>query len=380
MLPNLAPEFGEFRSHIAKWASDRLAPVAAELDRTDVFARDLFKELGSLGYFGIMYPEEYGGSGIEDRNVHYTIMIEELCKVSMAFGGTVGMHAATATHGIFKWGSEELKRRYLVPALRGEMIGAFALTEPNAGSDAAAVRTTARKVDGGYLLNGTKMFTSNSNIADFITVAATSDRSKGIKGIGLYLVDITSPGLSVGKPIEKFVIHSGDTAETIYEDVFVPDDYRLGDEQGFLNAYHSLTVDRIFTAAMALGNAWAAYEAALEYAKSREQFGRPIGKFQAIQFRLVEMLATLEQARLYVYETAKLADQGHTITREAAIAKAVAAESGNEVCRKALSIFGGYGLTKDFPAERYLRDSFFPMVGGGTGDIMRVIAARELGL
>ncbi len=380
MLPELAPAHEEFRSHVARWVDERLAPAADEIDRKGEFPIDLFRELGSLGYLGIMYPEEYGGTAVAEKNVYFTIMIEELSRASMAFAGTVGMHSSTATHGIFAWGSDALKQRYLVPSIRGEMIGAFALTEANAGSDAAAITTRARAVDGGYVISGTKMFTSNSPFADFIIVAATTDPAKGARGIGLYLVDVASPGFSIGRTIEKFLIHSSDTAETVYDDVFVPEECRLGDEQGFLNAYESLTVDRIFTAALALGNARAAYEAALRYAGQREQFGRPIGTFQAVQFKLVDMLALLEQARLYVYEAAKLADHGRSITREAAQAKMIAAENGTQICQKALQVFGGYGLTKDFPVERYLRDSFFPGVGGGTSDIMRVVAAKALGL
>lgn len=380
MLPELTPEQEEFRSHIARWVTERLAPVADEIDRKDEFDRGLFKEFGELGYFGIMYPPEYGGAGVESKGVLFTIMIEELARASMAFAGTVGMHSSTATYGIFEWGSEALKQQYLVPSIRGDMIGGFAITETNAGSDAAAIRTRARKTDGGYVLTGTKMFTSNSTFADFLIVAATSDPEKGLRGIGLYVVDVNSPGFSVGRKIEKFLIHSGDTAETIYDEVFVPEECRLGDEQGFLNAYRSLTVDRIFTAALALGNARAAYEVALKYANDRHQFDKPIGKFQAVQSKLVDMLASLEQARLYVYAVAKMADEGKPITREAAMAKMLAADSGNVICQKALNIFGGYGLTKDFPVERYLRDSFFPIIGGGTSDIMRVIAAREMGL
>tara|TARA_R110000772_G_scaffold56211_3_gene127998 strand:+ start:1997 stop:3139 length:1143 start_codon:yes stop_codon:yes gene_type:complete len=380
MIPTLAPEHEEFRAHIERWVEQRLQPIASELDQSGVFPHELFKELGSLGYFGIMYPEAYGGLGGASPNVHYTILIEELSRASMAFAGVVCMHAAAATHGIGAWGSEALREKYLAPAIRGEKIGAFAITEPNSGSDAASIRTRARKVDGGYVITGTKMFTSSAPIADFITVAATSDPEKGVQGIGLFLVDTKMPGFSVGRTIEKFVIHSADTAETIYEDVFVPDDHRLGDESGFLNAYRALTIDRIYTGAMALGNARAAYDAALDYAKTRVQFGKPIGKFQAVQFKLVDMLATLEQARLYVYHAAELADRGEPITKEAAIAKQIAADGGNQICQKALNIFGGYGLTLDFPVERYLRDSFFPMIGGGTSDIMRTIAAKQIGL
>jgi len=296
----------------------------------------------------------------------------------MGFASMVCMHASTATHTIAIWGNEILRQRYLVPALRGEKIGAFSITESNAGSDAAAIRTRAVRCEGGWRLTGVKMFASNGTIADFITVAATIDPGQGIKGIKLFLIDAASVGFKVGRRLEKFNIHAADTAELVFDDVLVPDDCVLAGEG--MNAYRALTVDRIFTAALAIGNGRAAYEAALRYAKERVQFGQVIGKFQAIQFRLVEMLAKLDQAQIYTYHAAMLADRGAPITTEAALAKIIAAEGCNEVCQKALSIFGGYGLMREFPAQRFLRDSFFPMVGGGTGDIMRLIVSRQLGL
>jgi alkylation response protein AidB-like acyl-CoA dehydrogenase len=371
----------EFRDHLRRWVDERLKPRAEELDRTGDFARDLFEELGSLGYFGIMYPEQYGGMGLEAPYVYYTILCEELAAASMGFAATVCMHASTATHTVYKWGGEELKQRYLVPAVRGKKIGAFAITEPDAGSDAAAIRTRAIKVDGGYRLSGTKMFTSNAIVADFITVAATTDPGQGARAINLFLLDTQSPGFQPGRRLEKFTTHCSDTAELVIDDVYVPDECHLsvGNEQG-MKAYESLTVDRIFTAALALGTGRAAYEAALQYAKERKQFGMPIGKFQAVQFKLVDMLAQLEQAQLYTYQVARMADQGRNITRHAALAKIVAADGCNEVCHKALNIFGGYGLMMEYPAQRYLRDSYFPMIGGGTSDIMRLIVSRQLSL
>ncbi len=369
-----------FRDGLARWVDERLCPRAAELDASGEFARDLFEELGSLGYFGIMYPEEYGGSGITEPYLHYTILCEELARGSMGFAATVCMHASTATHTIFKWGTDELRRRYLVPAIQGKMIGAFAITEPNAGSDAGAIRTKATKVEGGYRLNGSKIFTSNAVIADFITVAATSEVGSGAKGISLYLVDKNTPGFKVSRRLEKFTTHCSDTAELSFDDVFVPEQCLLKSGGSGMKAYESLTVDRIFTAALALGGGRAAYDAALVYAKERQQFGQPIGKFQAVQFKLVDMLATLEQARLFTYHVAKCADRGLPITKDAALAKIIAADGCNDVCLKALNIFGGYGLMMEFPVQRYLRDSFFPMMGGGTSDIMRLIVGRQLGL
>jgi alkylation response protein AidB-like acyl-CoA dehydrogenase len=370
----LNEEHEQFRDQLARWVDDRLAPRAEELDRTGDFARDLFSELGQLGYYGIMYPEAYGGIG-------YTILCEELARASMGFAATVCMHGSTATHTIYKWGSEALRQRYLVPAIRGDMIGAFAITEPNAGSDAASITTRARQVDGGYRLTGTKVFTSNGIIADFITVAATIDPALGARGISLFLLDTKTPGFKTGRRLEKFTTHCSDTAELIIDDVFVPDECHLrGGEAKGMKAYESLTIDRIFTAALALGTGQAAYDAALRYGQERRQFGQQIAKFQAVQFKLVDMLATLEQARLYTYHAAALADRGHPITREAAIAKIVAADGCNEVCQKALNIFGGYGLMMEYPVQRFLRDSYFPMIGGGTSDIMRLIASRQLGL
>lgn len=370
----------QFRDQLARWVAERLAPRAEELDRTGAFARDLFRELGELGYYGIMYPEAYGGVGYEQPYLYYTILCEELARASMGFAATVCMHGSTATHTIFKWGGEALRRKYLVPAIKGEMVGAFAITEPNAGSDAGSITTRARKVEGGYRISGAKVFTSNAIVADFITVAATSDPALGARGIGLYLVDVKTPGFKAGRRLEKFTTHCSDTAELVFDDLFVPDECFLdgGDVKG-MKAYESLTVDRIFTAALALGNGQAAYDASVRYALERRQFGQQISKFQAVQFKLVDMLATLEQARLYTYNAACLADRGRPIIREAAVAKIVAADGCNELCQKALNIFGGYGLMMEYPVQRYLRDSYFPMIGGGTSDIMRLIASRQSG-
>lgn len=381
-MSTLSPENEEFRGHVERWVGERLAPRAEAIDRSGEFALDLFRELGALGYYGVMYPEAYGGSALAEPYTAFTVLCEELARGSMGFAAGVCMQGSTATHTVFQWGNEALRRRWLVPALRGEKIGAFAITEPNAGSDAASLRTCASRIDGGYLLNGTKMFTSNGSVADFVTVVATVEPGKGVKGLNLFLVDTTTPGFSVGRKLDKMAVKSSDTAELVLENVLVPYDHRLGgdDASGFLNAYKSLTVDRIFTAALALGNGRAAYDAALMYAKERSQFGQPIGKFQAVQFRLVDMLARLEQARLYTYHAAALADAGRPITTEAALAKIVAAEGCQQVCHDALSVFGGYGLMNEYPVQRYLRDSYFPMIGGGTGDIMRKVVAGQLGL
>ncbi len=375
-------EAEEFRSYVARWVDERLVPEAEAIDHAGEFPHQLFRELGELGYFGAMYPDSVGGSGLQHPYTCFTVLCEELARGSMGFAAGVCMQGSTATHTIYQWGGANLHEKYLKPALRGEKIGAFAITEPNAGSDAASLRTKAEKVDGGWRLNGTKIFTTNGTVADFITVVATTQPGKGAKALELFVVDTTTPGFSVGRRLDKFSVHCSDTAELVFENVFVPDDHKLGADDegsGFLNAYKSLTVDRIFTAALALGTGRAAYDAALRYAKERSQFGQPIGKFQAVQFKLVDMLAKLEQARLYTYHAAALADADQPITTEAALAKVVAGDGCNEVCQMAMSIFGGYGLMNEYPVQRFLRDSYFPMVGGGTSDIMRLVVARQLG-
>lgn len=374
-------EVEEFRGYVARWVDERLVPQAEALDRAGEFPRDLFRELGGLGYYGAMYPEHVGGSGLTQPYTCFTALCEELARGSMGFAAGVCMQGSTATHTIYQWGTPKLHELYLHPALRGEKIGAFAITEPNAGSDAASLRTKAVKVNDGWRLNGTKIFTTNGTVADFITVVASTAPGQGAKALELFVVDTKTPGFSVGRRLDKFSIHCSDTAELVFDDVLVPQDHCLGrgEGSGFLNAYKSLTVDRIFTAALALGTGRAAYEAALRYAKERSQFGQAIGKFQAVQFKLVDMLAKLEQARLYTYHAAALADANKPITTEAALAKIIAGDGCNEVCQMALSIFGGYGLMNEYPVQRFLRDSYFPMVGGGTSDIMRLVVARQMG-
>lgn len=371
----------EFQRNISRYVDERVIPVAESLDETEDFPRDIVRELGELGYLGIKYPQEYGGSGLENANVFHCIFCEELARGSLGVASVLGMHTSTATHTIYEWGTEELKQKYLVPALAGEKIAAFGLTEPGAGSDAAAVRTRAVKTSNGWRLNGTKIFISNGTVADFVTIAAKTDPEKGVHGISLFLVDTKTPGFSVGRRLEKFSNKCSDTAELVLDDVEVPSDCLLGEEnKGFTNVYLSLAVDRIMTAALALGVSKAAYQAACKYSKEREQFGRPICKFQAVQFRLVDMLAMLKSAELHTYYAAWIADHDENPVGAAAMAKLVATEAANYICRMATSIFGGYGLMKEYPVQRYLRDSFFPLVAGGTNDIMKLVIARQMEL
>ncbi|MEM9393426.1 MAG: acyl-CoA dehydrogenase family protein [Pseudomonadota bacterium] len=373
-------EAEEFRNYIARWVDERLIPQATEIDEAGEFPHELATELGELGYIGTMYPESAGGSGLENPNLCFAILCEELARGSVGFAAWICMQGSTATHTIYEWGNDELRKEFFEPALAGEKICAFAITEPNAGSDASSLRTKATKVDGGWVINGSKIYTSNGTVADFITVVASTDLSLGAKGLELFVVDTSTKGFSVSGKLDKMSVRSSDTAALSFDDMFVPDHCMLSSESGngFRNAYRSLTVDRIFTAALAVGNARAAYDAARQYAHEREQFGQAIAKFQAIEFRLVDMFAKVETAAMHTYRAAQLADQSKDIQVEAALAKMVASELGHEVCHAAVTIFGGYGLMNEYPVQRFLRDSYFPMVGGGTPEIMRKIMARHV--
>ena len=374
-------EQNEFRRQIARFVDERVTPQAERYDQSGEFPRDIMLELGELGYLGIKYPEKYGGAGLDQPHIYHTIFCEELARGSLGIAAGIAMQTSTATYGVNKWGTEELKQKYLVPALQGKMIAAFGLTEPNAGSDAAAIRTKAQRDGDSYVLNGTKIFTTNGTVADFITIAARTTPGKGFKGISLFLLDTKTPGFSVGRKLEKFTIHCSDTAELVLDNVRIPAECLLGEEDmGLINIAQSLVDDRVMTAGLAIGVAKAAYEGALKYAQEREQFGKSISTFQAVRFRLVDMLARLKTAELYSYYAAWKADRGEKIIQEAAMAKLVASEAANYICRQALTIYGGYGLMMEYPAQRFLRDSFFPLVGGGTSDIMKVVISKEMGI
>jgi alkylation response protein AidB-like acyl-CoA dehydrogenase len=367
-----------FRIAVRGFAEKTLAPRVEELEATETFPRDLFAQLGRLGYLGVGYPEAYGGAGGD--MVMRCLLIEEIARINCGFAAALLAHVGLASIPIFKFGTEEQKRRYLVPAIRGEKLGAFGLSEPNSGSDAASIRTTAERRGDDYVINGTKMFITNGNIADYCLVAAYTDRARRGAGISMFVVDTDTPGFSVSRKLRKTGHHTSETAALTFEDMTVPASALLGGvEGGFRQVTGTLEGGRITHAARSVGVSQAAFEAALRYAKEREQFGQAIAKFQAIRFKLARMAMEVETARTMMWRAAWLFDRGPSM-REAAMAKLFASEVAQRVTWEAVQIHGGYGYITEFPVERFWRDARLMTITEGTTEIQLTILARELGL
>lgn len=377
-MPRLTPEQEEFRRSVAKLVDTEIAPVADDIDARGEFPAVLFRRLGALGYFGLRYPERYGGS--EADMVTFCLLAEELGRGSMSLAAAAMMQALMGTHFVFKYGGEEQRQRYLVPALRGEKVGAFALTEPGAGSDLGNMQTRARRDGDHWVLRGTKTWVTSAPIADFLTVGAKTSDERGLKHIGLFLVDPkTMPGVVQGRKIAKMSVRASDTGEIALEDVRVPADHVLGGESGGVEKIGGILSEiRVMTAAMSVGLARAAYDAALRYARERVAFGKPIAEHQAVAFKLADMLTGIHGATLMTYDAAAAVDRGATVTREAAMAKLTASEMAVRVADDAARIFASYSLATEYPVQRYLRDSRFLLFGGGTSEILRLIIARDL--
>ncbi|HLK12313.1 MAG TPA: acyl-CoA dehydrogenase family protein [Candidatus Binatia bacterium] len=367
-----------FRLAVRSFAEKSLAPRVDELEASETFPMDLFRELGRLGYLGVGYPEEYGGSGGD--MVMRCLLIEEIARVNCGFAAALLAHVGLGCIPIFKFGTEEQKRRYLVPALRGEKLGSFGLSEPNSGSDAASVRTTAVRRGDGWVINGTKMFITNGNIADYCLVVAYTDRTRRGDGISVFVVDTDTPGYAVSRKLKKTGHHTSETAALTFEDMAVPGGALLGGiEGGFKQVTGTLEGGRITHAARSVGVSQAALDAALVYARERVQFGQPIAKFQAIRFKLARMAMEVETARTMMWRAAWLFDQGACM-REAAMAKLFASEVAQRVTWEAMQIHGGYGYIAEFPVERYWRDARLMTITEGTSEIQLTIIARELKL
>ena len=365
------------RRTVRDFAETEIAPHVRRYDESQEFPREILRKAGELGLMGIIFPEEYGGAGL--GYTEYAIAVEELSRVDGSIGIAVAAHNSLCTNHIFQSGSEEQKRKYVVPLASGSWIGAWSLTEPTAGSDAAGTRTVAKADGGGWVLNGTKTFTTHGSVGDVVVVFAVTDPDKGRHGISAFVIDKGTPGFRPGKKEDKMGLRASDTSEVIMEDCRVGSTALLGERgHGFVDAMKILDGGRISIAALALGMARGAFEAAAKYAKQRQQFGRAIAEFQAIQFMLSEMATRIDASALLIHRAAWMKDRGMKTTRESAMAKLYASESGVYVADRALQIFGGYGYVKDFPAEKFYRDVKLCTIGEGTSEIQRLVIAREI--
>lgn len=376
-------EFSEeqkmFQEAIRSFAEKEIAPLVDEAEKTATFPLQLFPQLGKLGYLCVRYPVEYGGADM--GKVGDCIGVEEIAYQSVGICAGTMVQSGIGTAAVYTRGNEEQKQKYLVPAVRGEKIAAFGLTEPNVGSDAAAIETTATKKNSKYILNGTKIFITNGNICDFVLVAAYTDRSKGARGgVSLFIVEKDTPGFSRAK-LHKFCGRSGETGELTFEDCAIPEENLIGEEgQGFPYVMESLMGGRISHASRSLGLARAAYDASLKYAQERVQFGQPISKFQTNAFKLARMALDIEAARWLIYYAAWLYDQDKPHIKEAAMAKLFASEVAVRVTTEAMQIHGGYGLMEESVVHRYFRDSRMSTITEGTSEIQQLVISRQIGL
>ena len=374
----LTTEQESFRRAVAKFVDAEVVPVAEAIDARAEFPTKLFRRLGELGYLGLRYPEAYGGADAD--MVTYCLFAEELARGSLSVAATAGMQSLMGTYFVYKYGSEELRRRYLVPALRGDLVATFALTEPNAGSDVANIMTRAQRRGDRYVLRGTKTWVTSAPVADMLTVAAKTSDQRGMENIALFLLDrATMRGITLGKAIEKMSVRGSVTGEILLEDVEVPAEHLLGGETGGVEKIGGVLSEiRVMTAAISVGLARAAYGAALAYARERVAFGKPIAEHQAIGFKLADMLTSLHAAILMTYQAAAQLDAGVVVAREAAMTKLFASETAVKITDEAARIFASYGLAMEYPVQRYFRDARFLLPGGGTSEILRVIIGRDL--
>jgi butyryl-CoA dehydrogenase len=359
------------------FAQKKLKPRAEEFDAESKMDMDLLREMGELGLMGINMPEEYGGGGMD--TLSYMITIEELSRGCASHAAVVALHNSLYGYPVIEFGTEEQKKKYLPGVLSGEKVGAFALSEPGAGSDAASITTTYVKKDNGYLINGTKIFITMGALADSVIVFAISKKGAGPKGISAFMVDKGTEGFDIGTIEKKMGFKASPTTELIFSDCLVPQENLLGEEgKGFRIAMSTLDGGRISCGAMAVGIAQAAFDVALEYSKQREQFGRPISAFQAIQMHLADMSIMIENARLLVYRAAWMKDKGMPYTLQAAQAKVYASEISTKVTHKATQVLGGYGYIRDYQVERMYRDARVTELFEGTSEIQRLVIARNL--
>jgi alkylation response protein AidB-like acyl-CoA dehydrogenase len=365
------------RRTVREFAETEIGPHVMEWDEAQQFPMELLPKLASLGLTGITYPEEFGGAGMS--TVDYCICIEEIARVCPAIALSVAAHNGLCTAHISMFGNDAQKQQYLPRLVRGEVLGAWGLTEAGAGSDAAGMRTTAIRQGNCWALNGAKTFITHGRIGGVMVVIAITDRAKGHRGISAFIVEHGTPGMSAGKKENKLGMRASDTSEVVFENCRIPAAQLLGEEgQGFINTLQILDSGRIGIAALSVGLAQGAYEAALRYAKERRQFGQPIASFQAIQWKLADDATRIEAARWLTYRAAYLKDRGARTTKESSIAKLFASEIAVKAADDSVQIHGGYGFVKDYPAEKYFRDVKLLTIGEGTSEIQRLVIARQL--
>ena len=373
----LTDEQLQLQSTVRDFAAREIAPHVMQWDEASCFPLETIKQLGKLGLMGCIFPNEYSGAGM--GYIEYVIAIEELSRVDGSVGIIVAAHNSLCTNHIFLAGSEEQKQRYVPRLATGEHIGAWALTEPNSGSDAAGARCTARRKGDCWVLNGTKTFITNGGYADVVVVVAVTDKTIGTRGLSAFIVERGTPGFKAGKKENKLGLRASDTSELIFEDCELPAENLLGVEgQGFVDAMRILDGGRISIAALGLGMATGAYECALHYSRQRKQFGKAISEFQAIQWKLADMATEIDAARLLTMRAAWLKDHHRKTTLESSMAKLYTSEVAVRVANEAVQIHGGYGFIKDYPAEKFYRDVKLCTIGEGTSEIQRMVIARQL--
>jgi len=365
-----------FREQVAKALKELVEPQAATIDKEDRFPRELFEKLGSLGYYGVRYPQEIGGMGADCTT--FTILAEELARVSVAFSAIVTMQCLMGTDFIHRFGTKDHIERLLAPAIKGEKVGTIAFTEPDCGSDLGAIKTKAVKEGNEYVIRGRKMWITSAETADFVTVVAMVDPSKRLKGLAFFLVEKGTPGFSVGQRIDKMSARGSVTGELIFDECRIPETNLLGEEgKGAQYLEGLLSEIRIMIAGLGLGLARSAYTAGLRYAREREAFGKPVSGFQLIQEKIAEMEMRIKSTWLLTYHAAWLKDHGMPAKKEAAMAKLYSTETASYVVDQVTRIHGAYGIAEEYHVERLYRDARFLLYGGGTSEILKTIIAKE---
>ena len=374
---SLSEEQQLLQQTVRDFAQAEIAPHAREWDEKQAFPREIFTKLGALGLMGAVWPTEYGGAGLS--TLDYAIVMEEVSRADAGVALSLAAHNSLCSGHIFLAGSEEQKKKYLTPLAKGEKVGCWGLTENSAGSDAGGTKTVAVKDGDHWVLNGSKTFITNASVADTAVVMAVTDKSKGKKGISAFVIERGTPGFRPGKKEDKLGVRSSDTSELVLEDCRVPAANLLGQEgNGFIDTLRILDRGRIGIAAWSLGIAQASLETSMAYAQGRRQFGHAIAEFQAIQFKIADMAVKVDAARLLTWRAAQLRDSGKEHTAQSSMAKLYASEIAVEVALDAVQIHGGYGFLKDYPVERYLRDSKLGTIGEGTSEVQRLVIARLL--